>query len=601
MVFPPTRSPLARVPADRSGCLDRAALGWRRSLALGVLLLSAVGQQTDVRSAERPGSESVERQRPEISGVQQWVDAIYRHDLQPLAAATCAGSGCHGGPQPGVAKPVHDGHSAYGLWLERDPHARSWESVTGPAGLAMLSRLGILDGDRILDPEGLNNCLACHNSHRAEPTGLAIVASAAGPATETDGSSTDQSRDGNTQAGLRVEQFEPLHTEGVACASCHGPAERWLASHYAADFDPRAATADGFVLTRDPVIRARVCASCHVGDHDRDMNHDIIAAGHPALRFEMASHHARLPKHWREPREQDPAALEAELWTAGAIASADAWLALQQGRAQHATAVSTWPELAAYDCGSCHQTLRLNSDRRPLADIQQRGAAKMSRWDLAPLAFWAQADLVAGPATNARAANERLTTIANLRQQLEVMAVPPRQEFTLQAAALRARLPELASPAHRGRWLSRENSPAPASHGLVELMTLASRHIDPADHWETASQFYLLLAASRYHWPIAQQSELTAQSQAMRRGLSLPIGFDSPRYELRHPIGPELNREEMTQRIRLFVDTLNGVHAHPPASDLSSQPPRPVRVRNGSSTSAPSPAPALGVSDAHGY
>ncbi len=584
MLFPPNRSPIASVLADRSECPRRTAGGWRLPVVFGVMLLAVGDRDSDVRSAERPADQPGERQGLEPSGVQHWVDAIYRHDLQPLAATTCAGSACHGGPQPGVAKPVNDGQSAYGLWLERDPHARSWESVSGPAGLAMLNRLGIIEGDQVLDPAGLNNCLACHNSHPAEPTASATSESAAGSPT-----------------GLRVEQFEPLHTEGVACASCHGPAERWLTSHYTAAFDPRAATADGFVLTRDPVIRARVCASCHVGDHDRDMNHDIIAAGHPALRFEMASHHARLPKHWRESREQDPTALEAELWTAGAIASADAWLALQQGRALHATAVSTWPELSAYDCGSCHQTLRLNSDRRPLVDVQQRGSAKMSRWDLAPLTFWAQADLSAGPAEKGRAASELLDSIAIMRQQLEVMAVPPRQEFAAQAAALRGRLPELASPAHRGRWQPRENFPSPASRGLVGLMTLASRHTDPAENWETASHFYLLLAASRHDWPIARQPELTAQAQAMRRGLSLPAGFDSPRYELRHPIGPELNREEMSQRIRLFVDTLNGVNVPPPASELPGQPSGPARVLHESSTSVQSPAPAPGVSDAREY
>lgn len=604
MESPPNRSPLLSVLADRSENPYRIAR-WYWPLVVGSLWLSVAGRQADVRSAEPSGDAASVRQElpssePEglqPSGVQLWVDAIYRHDLQPLAASSCAGSGCHGGPHPGVARPVDDGQSAYGLWLERDPHARSWESVSGPAGLAMLTRLGILDGDQVLDREGLNNCLACHNSHRAEPTELAISTAAsipahsssipsqapcpsAGPATTPDIS------------GAWVEAFEPRHTEGVACASCHGPAERWLHSHYAAGFDAQAATADGFVLTRDLVVRARLCASCHVGDHDRDMNHDIIAAGHPALRFEMASHHARLPKHWREPLEQDPAAMEAQLWTAGAIASADAWLALQQGRAQQSTAVSTWPEFAAYDCGSCHQTLRLNSDRRPLADVQQRGAAKMSLWDLAPLMYWAQADLAAGNADGTASANERLDAVAALRQQLEIMAVPSRPEFTAHAAALRGQLPALANPPAFGRWQPPPFAPAPVSIGLVELMRLASSQADPAASWETASHFYLLLAASRHQWPPAVQAELIAQSQAMRRGLSLPEGYDSPRFELRHPIGPELNRQEMTQRIRLFLDTLEGVNARSPSRDLSGQPPLPERVGDGASPFAQSPEPA---------
>ena len=33
------------------------------------------------------------------------------------------------------------------------------------------------------------------------------------------------------------------------------------------------------------------------------MNHDMIAAGHPALHYEFATYHECQPKHWREPGE----------------------------------------------------------------------------------------------------------------------------------------------------------------------------------------------------------------------------------------------------------------------------------------------------------
>jgi len=406
----------------------------------------------------------------------------------------------------------------------------------------MMTRLGILRGDQIINQAGFDNCMACHNSHRSETTGQAVTADAA------------LSRTHNKQSQFDTEYRFPRHTEGVGCAGCHGPAEQWVNEHYLASWQPYSAIQRGFVPNDDLVTRARMCASCHVGDSDRDMNHDIIAAGHPALRFEMASHHSRLPKHWRDDQAGDLAAFEAKLWAAGAVASADAWLALQQGRAGGTTAVSTWPDFAANDCSSCHQSLRLNSDRDPLSDPHRRGAAKIARWDIGALQLWANADFdpssSAGHATRATLLNQ----LNSVQASIEVLQAPDRMTFQQVSMDLRSSLPA---------WFrSHQNHPnryavsLPKSY-LSDLLVRSARNDEATATWEAAAQLYLLLAASRYEWPQADGKQLHSLSKAIRRGLSLPPQIDSPRYSLTAPLGSESTREQMRQLVEQVLHTLD--------------------------------------------
>ena len=51
--------------------------------------------------------------------------------------------------------------------------------------------------------------------------------------------------------------------------------------------------------TRNLVKRAEKCVSCHVGDESRNVDHELIAAGHPDLVFDLETYTAMLPPHWR--------------------------------------------------------------------------------------------------------------------------------------------------------------------------------------------------------------------------------------------------------------------------------------------------------------
>src|SRR6185312_10631892 len=114
--------------------------------------------------------------------------------------------------------------------------------------------------------------------------------------------------------------------------------------------------------------RALACAGCHVGapaDPERgypvrDMNHDMIAAGHPRLNFDFADYQRRLPPHWQEkdrlaaaatPRPPD---FEAKGWLVGRVAAAEAACRLTADRARR---LAPWPEFAEFNCYACHHDL----------------------------------------------------------------------------------------------------------------------------------------------------------------------------------------------------------------------------------------------------
>jgi hypothetical protein len=101
------------------------------------------------------------------------------------------------------------------------------------------------------------------------------------------------------------------------------------------------------------------------------VNHDLIAAGHPPLRFELGAYHEQLPKHWDFAGESAPdSRFEARLWLAGQIESSRAALQLAHNR-------KVWPELAEYDCESCHHAI----DGRPTAAL---GRPLWGTWYFSP-------------------------------------------------------------------------------------------------------------------------------------------------------------------------------------------------------------------------
>jgi hypothetical protein len=158
----------------------------------------------------------------------------------------------------------------------------------------------------------------------------------------------------NPSVATRADEVA-LHLEGVDCEACHGNAGTWIASH----------TTDqtGMAKLASTAERAKVCAGCHVGAPKsetaplRDVNHDLIAAGHPRLNFDYLTYLRALPPHWTESertpqgrRPRNPDVADAAI---GSAAVAGASLHLLADRATR----GPWPEFADFDCSACHHDL----------------------------------------------------------------------------------------------------------------------------------------------------------------------------------------------------------------------------------------------------
>ena len=108
------------------------------------------------------------------------------------------------------------------------------------------------------------------------------------------------------------------------------------------------------VDTKDLAVRAKTCLGCHLGRGEQVVDHEMIAAGHPDLAFELDTFTAAQPAHHRDPKP----AIRVRIWAVGQST------ALAEGMrllAQHAD--QSWPEFSDMECYQCHHDLRLDSWR----------------------------------------------------------------------------------------------------------------------------------------------------------------------------------------------------------------------------------------------
>jgi len=414
--------------------------------------------------------------------------------LKVLGARSCASSACHGNVEPDTRGGVR--RNEYIVWLEKDPHADAYESLQAPLGLQILDNLGIRREEAIVDRTAYQECLACHSLE---------------PSAEFEG-----------------ESFV-LH-DGVSCEACHGPAEKWRALHYRNDWDPKKAASLGRVDTKNLLTRAYVCASCHVGSAERQVTHDMLAAGHPPLRFELASYLDMIPKHWRDSRERKAqTSFELAVWRAGQIASAEAALAVLESRAAGAQADSeraVWPEFSQFDCFACHHELSSPSWR------QARGYADRSPGSPA----WGTWYFTALPSLVGDARS--VGALADLRKTMNGRSGFDAKLAGQGAAATRTSLCD---------WARRDGS---AAGDLAQAATdLVAKLVEPGDadgsrppameNWETATQVYLAVAAiDRAYRDEADKNrraitaadrEISASVRRLRELLAFPDGYASPR------------------------------------------------------------------------
>jgi hypothetical protein len=137
--------------------------------------------------------------------------------------------------------------------------------------------------------------------------------------------------------------------DGVQCEACHGPASGWRAEHTQAGWTHEQSVARGMNDQRSLRVRAFVCDHCHVGATGPEVDHELIASGHPLLAFELDNYTETMPPHWTKgkPGHGVPA------WAVGqAMAFRDSLMNLSR----HASG-QKWPEFSDMSCFNCHHSL----------------------------------------------------------------------------------------------------------------------------------------------------------------------------------------------------------------------------------------------------
>ncbi|MBC8351621.1 MAG: hypothetical protein H8E66_06510 [Planctomycetes bacterium] len=236
----------------------------------------------------------------------------------------------------------------------------------------------------------------------------------------------------------RPEQQAPPATyeRGVACESCHGASENWDVPHSKDSWRAISVVEKyekfGMIDVRNPIKRAEQCFGCHIGNvaEGKIITHEMYAAGHPPLPgIEIESFAAQMPRHWRYLDEKIGDALSrrtnndndsddspfvnfqefldenhaylkpqaanaselvlghdhrsAAVVLGGVVALRESIELMRDLASEDRPGKHTWPELATFDCRSCHHELTTPSRRQEQRTASIPGRPMMSSWPTA--------------------------------------------------------------------------------------------------------------------------------------------------------------------------------------------------------------------------
>lgn len=239
------------------------------------------------------------------------IQAAHKH----LGSASCAASLCHGSSEPRPDTVIMG--NEFTVWQELDPHQFAFDILKQPLSRKIAQNLGLGD------PTRADVCLDCHGE--------------------------------NPPPAMRGAKFQV--SDGVGCESCHGGSEHWIASHTREGGSRAEDIANGMYPTQEPVARAKLCLSCHMGSKDRMITHEIMGAGHPRLSFELDTF------TWLNPHYRVDADYEARNgvfngardWGVGqGVAALNLLEQLTDPKVGHS---GIFPELVLFDCHACHKSM----------------------------------------------------------------------------------------------------------------------------------------------------------------------------------------------------------------------------------------------------
>jgi hypothetical protein len=246
-------------------------------------------------------------------------------DYKHMGVASCATSVCHGKLAPQADKDV--ALNEYRIWQQEDRHAQAYRTLELAESKRIAANLGLPNAT------AAKICLDCHAD--------------------------------NVPADKRGPKFQI--SDGVGCEGCHGGSERWLESHAAETAVHKDNVARGMYPTEQPLKRVQVCLGCHLGTKDQFATHAIMGAGHPRLSFELEAYTTNQPAHFivdADYAERKGKIEGMNLWVTGQLETTRRYLSLLQTNMFHGGGM--FPELAFYDCHSCHHPMdkiRWNSAR----------------------------------------------------------------------------------------------------------------------------------------------------------------------------------------------------------------------------------------------
>jgi hypothetical protein len=440
-------------------------------------------------------------------GLDAYAGMVPDRHVTALGAASCATVSCHGGPLAGN----HAVQSfAATIWAGHDPHAVAYEVLHNERSQRMARLLGIGP------PQRARQCLVCHS--------------------------------------VQDMALEPLPREvladGVSCAACHGDATHWQQVHTLQAWKTLPSESRAMLGYRDlttPQARVATCVRCHVGDAGHEVNHDLIAAGHPRLFFEFAAYQRLEPRHWSpRGRAESAADFTARSWSAGqaaTLAAAADLLAVRVQRTQAAVAAGRpqrWPEFAEFDCYSCHRTLGPDTQaaaRTPAARQPRPGQPAWQPWQVAGGRLL-RAGLEGAVSPAGTPAGDLERSVVDIRRLLD----------TDWAAADAERLDRVLLEARGLAHASRRAATAIDARPLIDIdasnATLDSLvAANPADWqtWDAAVQTALALEAGRAGGPaemgvwrpvsqrrVATSAEPRRSLDELRATLQFAPGADSP-------------------------------------------------------------------------
>lgn len=240
-------------------------------------------------------------------------------DYNHMGVASCSTSVCHGKLAPQTDKDV--ALNEYRIWQQEDRHAQAYRTLELPESKRIAANLGLPNAT------AAKICLDCHAD--------------------------------NVPSDKRGTKFQI--SDGVGCEACHGGSEKWLESHAAEAATHKDNVARGMYPTEQPLKRVQVCLGCHLGTKDQFATHAIMGAGHPRLSFELEAYTSNQPAHFIVDADyaQRKGKIEGmNLWVTGQLETTRRYLSLLQTKMFETNAGGAmFPELAFYDCHSCHHPM----------------------------------------------------------------------------------------------------------------------------------------------------------------------------------------------------------------------------------------------------